>query len=123
MGEDRELSARDRQRADKEAAETKPVEGKPSEQAILPGMDFTTFILSLATSVQISLGAIPHAEGNSTGTNIPAAKQMIDAIAMLQEKTQGNLSKEEETLVEHVLFSLRMHYARIAGGEKGTGGS
>ena len=48
---------------------------------------------------------------------------MIDVIAMLQEKTKGNLSEEESRLLEQVLFNLRMHYVRVSEEEQKTGGS
>jgi hypothetical protein len=136
MGENEEFTVRDRRRADADPAQEKPsgegtTEQTPAgtgarnsgaEQASLPDVDFATFILSLATSAQISLGAIPHPETNETSTHIPAAKQIIDVIAMLQEKTKGNLTRDEQTLIEQVLFNLRMHFVRVSG-EKKTGGS
>lgn len=85
-------------------------------------LDFAAFVISLATSAQISLGAIPHPETNQPAVNFPAAKQMIDIIAMLKEKTKGNLSKDEAGLLDQVLFNLRMHYVRTVEGQKKAGG-
>jgi len=106
---------------DRTSERTAPSGG--TEQAALPDVDFATFILSLATSAQISLGAIPHPETNRISSNPPAAKQMIDVIGMLKERTRGNLTKDEETLIDQVLFNLRMHYVRVSEGTTEAGGS
>ena len=63
-----------------------------------------------------------HPETNQTAQNFPAAKQMIDILAMLQIKTKGNLTEAEEALIEQVLFSLRIHYVRTVEGQKKSGG-
>jgi len=85
-------------------------------------LDFSTFVLSLATSAQVGLGAVPHPETNKSAQNIPAAKQMIDILAILQEKTEGNLTESESALLEQVLFNLRIHYVRTVEGQKKSGG-
>jgi len=85
-------------------------------------LDFSTFVLSLATSAQVGLGAVPHPETNQTVLNFPAAMQMIDILAMLQTKTTGNLTEAEASLLERVLFSLRMHYVQAVEGQKKAGG-
>ena len=95
----------------------------PRDAGPAPELDFAAFIISLATSAQISLGAIPHPETNQPARNFPAAKQMIDMLAMLKDKTRGNLSKDEDALLDQVLFNLRMHYVRTVEGQKKSGGS
>jgi hypothetical protein len=99
--------------------------GAASRQAAdpMPELDFPAFIISLATSAQISLGAIPHPETGQPEPNIPAAKQMIDILALLKDKTKGNLTKDEDALLDQVLFNLRMHYVRTVEGQKKSGGS
>lgn len=80
-----------------------------SSQGEGPPIDFMTFVLSLSTSAFVQLGISP--EGKSTGEkNLALAKQTIDLIAMLEEKTKGNLTGEEERLLSEVLFDLRMRY-------------
>jgi len=81
-------------------------------------LDFSSFILSLASTVQVSLGAIPNPQTNLQAQNLPAAKQMINIIGMLKEKTKGNLSDDEQTLIESILYNLRMHYIRVLEGKK-----
>ncbi len=78
-----------------------------------PQIDFATFILSLSHSVLMHLGEAPHpedAEGGPSAVSLPLAKQTIDLLGLLEEKTKGNLSGEEERLFTQVLFDLRMRY-------------
>ena len=84
-------------------------EKKPSEQKI----DFPTFVLSLATSAQVHLGSIPNPVSGKTEKDLVLAKQTIDIIGILQEKTKGNLSDEEARLMEHLLYDLRMRYVEV----------
>jgi hypothetical protein len=78
-------------------------------------MDFGIFVLSLNASALIQLGETRDAQGVS-GTSLPLARQTIDILAMLEAKTRGNLSGEEERLLHQILFDLRMRYSRKAGG-------
>jgi hypothetical protein len=94
-----------------------PREAQPAEE-----LDFSTFVISLATSAQVGLGAVPHPETNQSAQNFPAAKQMIDILALLKEKTKGNLTEAESALLDQVLFNLRIHYVRVVEGQKKTGG-
>ena len=92
------------------------------EPPLLPEMDFSAFVISLASTAQMSLGAIPHPETNETAVNLQAAKQMIDILRLLQEKTKGNLSDQEGALLDQVLHTLRIHYVRTSDGQKKSGG-
>lgn len=83
---------------------------QPREKA-LPSVDFSTFVISLGTSALYHMGLVPDPQtGEPVEANLPVARQTIDTIEMLQEKTQGNLSDEEATLVRHLLTELRMRY-------------
>jgi len=73
-------------------------------------MDFSTFILSLNASALIHLGEIPDPGSKERSLNIPAAKHTIDILGILKDKTKGNLTGEEEKLLDDVLFNLRMKY-------------
>jgi hypothetical protein len=86
---------------------------KPDEDA-LPRVDFSTFILSLSHSALMHLGQAPHPETGSVEKSLPMARQTIDLIGMLEEKTRGNLSGEEERLVTQILFDLRMRYVELS---------
>ncbi len=99
--------------------EPKTVEGPGWEmheekaEAALPKMDFTTFCLSLASSAMMHLGLVPYPETGKAEKQLPLAKQTIDILAMLEEKTRGNLSPEEATLLGAVLYDLRMRYVEL----------
>ena len=73
-------------------------------------VDFASFIVSLATQAMMLLGEIPNPETNSLMLNLDAARQTIDILGMLEEKTKGNVSAEEERLMTEVLASLRLAY-------------
>jgi len=81
-----------------------------SEDSALPTIDFATFILSLSHSALMHLGEAPDPDGNKVATNLPLAKQNIDLLGLMEEKTKGNLTGDEERLLAQVLFDLRMRY-------------
>ena len=74
------------------------------------GIDFSTFILSLGSSTLILLGVVEDPIKGEKIVNLPQAREMIDLLTILQEKTKGNLSKEEGILLDNLLFDLRMRY-------------
>jgi hypothetical protein len=76
-------------------------------------IDFHTFILSLASSVQISLGLVAHPMTGQIEQDFAHAQQTIDILGMLEAKTLGNLTPEESGLLKQVLFQLRMAYVEI----------
>jgi hypothetical protein len=86
--------------------------GAPSEaaQEPLPEINFSTFIISLSTQALMHLGEIADPLSGKVNKDIPVAKQMIDIIGMLKDKTKGNLNAGEERLTEEILFDLRMKY-------------
>jgi hypothetical protein len=84
-----------------------------------PGVSFAGFILSLATSAAVHFGDIVDPDtGERHQPDLPAAHQMVDLIAMLQEKTKGNLTADEAKLVEDLLYELRMRYVTAQQGER-----
>lgn len=76
----------------------------------LPPIDFNTFVLSLSTSALVNMGAVPDPASGETHQNLPIAKQSVDLLGILEEKTRGNLTGEEERLLSQVLYELRMRY-------------
>lgn len=82
-----------------------------------PAIDFATFVLSLAASALQHMGeaGIPSGE-TDIETNLPLARQTIDTLALLEEKTRGNLDEEEGELLGSILYELRM---RLVGAERG----
>ena len=77
----------------------------------LPPMDFCLFLLSLNASALLHLGEGAADAGSEP--NLPMARQTIEMIAMIEDKTRGNLTGKEEQLLNQVLFDLRMRYARM----------
>ena len=103
------------------AAPEKPAEGAPKADAsesagvgAAPSFagpeGFSQFVLSLATSAYMQMGMIPGPDGKSMEKNLPMAKQSIDILGMLSDKTKGNLNQQEEQLMTQVLSELRMRY-------------
>jgi hypothetical protein len=80
----------------------------------LPHIDFATFVLSLSHSALVHLGEAPNPETGAVEKNLVLARQSIDLIAMLDEKTKGNLTGDEERLIGQILFDLRMRYVELS---------
>ncbi len=83
---------------------------------------FLAFVMSLATTAAVHFGDIEDPSVGKTERNLPAARQMIELLGMLQEKTKGNLDAEEHQFLDQVLYELRMRFvslAQEAGGEVG----
>ena len=76
----------------------------------LPEINFSTFVISLSTQALMHLGEIPNPGTGQVEKDFPVAKQMIDIVAMLRDKTRGNLNSSEDKLLEDILFDLRMRY-------------
>jgi hypothetical protein len=99
------------------AEEPKPVppetaqSGKEQEPDY-PPINFTNFVLSLSTSALFHFGDFPDQEGGKTEKNLPAAKQTIDILDMLNERTKGNLNENENQLIQGVLYELKLRYVK-----------
>jgi hypothetical protein len=76
----------------------------------LPAVDFATFILSLGHSALVHLGVAPDPGGGHAERDLALAKQTIDLLGILAEKTKGNLNGQEERLMEQLLYDLRSQY-------------
>jgi len=110
---DKEYKVTDRRAFDADGTPRQPEAPAPSAAdapAPLPEMDFATFVLSMATSALAHLHGIDEAGNTTQPVNLPLARQGIDILAMLQQKTKGNLSGEEERLLDHVLYDLRLQF-------------
>ena len=81
----------------------------------LPEVSLSTFIFSLSSSALVHLGEIPEPDTQHVHTDLPMAKQIIDTLGMLQEKTRGNLEPDEERLLNTVLYDLRLRYVQKSG--------
>jgi hypothetical protein len=80
----------------------------------LPSIDFSTLVLSLSHSALLHLGDAPDPITGKRATNLQLARQTIDLLALLQEKTRGNLTGAEERVIEQALFDLRLRYVEVA---------
>jgi hypothetical protein len=86
-----------------------------AQEVPLPEINFSSFLFSLSSSAFIHLGAIPDPNSGKTEKNLEVAKQTIDILGLLRDKTRNNLSPEEEILFDHLLYDLRMAYVREVG--------
>ena len=78
----------------------------------LSSIDFSTLVLSLATSAMVHMGVVPDPDGGAQEKNLPLAHQTIDTLEMLQHKTRNNLTDDEAKLLQTVLYELRMSYVK-----------
>ena len=79
------------------------------------GLSFIAFVLSLAHTTAVHLGDVPDpVSGAPSPPNLGAASQMIEILALLEQKTRGNLTAEERQLLEQVLFELRLRYVEVS---------
>lgn len=93
--------------------------GKQHRQA--PEVDFTTFVISLASSAMVHLGQVEHPDAKKAEVNLPMAKQVVDMLAMLQDKTKGNLEPDEERYLEAILYDLRLRFVDASKSHKSDG--
>ena len=80
----------------------------------LPEVNFSSLIFSLSSSALLHFGQIVDPQTGEKKEDLALAKHSIDTIAMLQEKTKGNLSDEEEKFLENILTDLRWQYVKAA---------
>jgi len=73
-------------------------------------IDFSTHVLSLASSALIALGKMPAPDGDSLPLDLETAKHLIDVLAMLETKTKGNLDEAETKLLASLIYDLRVAY-------------
>lgn len=75
-----------------------------------PEMSFETFVLSIGTAALVSLGEVDNPSTGKREKNLPAAKQHIDILEILSNKTKGNLSENEGRLLQQILYEVRLKY-------------
>ncbi len=83
---------------------------KEAESPPLPEVSFNSLIFSLSSTVFFHLGEIADPQSGKKAKDLPLAKHTIDIIAMLKEKTEGNLTEEEKKFIENILTDLRWRY-------------
>jgi hypothetical protein len=99
---------------DKEPEDTAP-DKEPEAETQLPEINFVTFIMSLNASALVNLGMVEDPATGKKVKNLPIAKQTIDILGMLAEKTRGNLTSDEENLLKNILYEIRIIYVKEKG--------
>jgi len=116
---DKRAAAETTEKEDKVKKETKAPEKEAQKEAEqpspVPEVTFSAFVYSLSTSALVHLGEIPEPITEQMDKNLPLAKQTIDILGILQEKTKGNLAQDEENLLNNFLYDLRMRYVKAMG--------
>jgi len=111
------FTIRDRRGSSQQGETAKGGSGKgeePPTSQPLPEVDFSSFVFSLSTSALLHLGEVPDPVTQTRQKDLPLAKQTIDILGMLKEKTRGNLTPAEEKLMENILTDLRWRYVHEA---------
>jgi len=115
----REETAAEPQELKPEAKAAEPRTDEPKQQAqaeaTFPELNFAAFVFSLGTAAMYHFGGFPDPVTKKAERNLEAAKQTIDILGILKDKTKGNLSDDEERLLESLLYELRMRYVRETG--------
>jgi len=82
-------------------------------------ISFIGFVISLASTAAVHFGDVENPVSGAKGQpDLLAARQMIDILTLLEQKTKGNLTAEERTVLEQVLYELRMRFVQVAAAEK-----
>ena len=86
-----------------------------------PQVTFSSLVMSLATTAAVHFGDLADpATGQTAEPNVEGARQMIEILGILQEKTKGNLDSDEATILERVLYELRMRFVEAQRDAKGS---
>ncbi len=115
--QDKEQSAESAPEVEAQAssATEEPQAAEARQEPPLPEINFSTFVVSLNASALLHLGAIEDPTTGQTNKNLSMAKQTIDILNLLEEKTVGNLSTEETNLLKNILYDLRIIYVKESG--------
>jgi len=79
-------------------------------RCVMPEVTFSTFVMSLNTSVLFHLGEIPDPESGQKTVHIDLARHAIDTLVILEQKTRGNLTDDEEELMKNILYDVKMRF-------------
>ena len=107
-----EKTTASRQEQAREKFEEASREAHKENRAPLPEATFSTFVFSLSSSALIHLGEVPDPYTQKVEPDLALAKQVIDTLGMLEEKTRGNLDPDEDRLLKSVLYDLRMRFVQ-----------
>lgn len=118
---EKEKAAKQQAAASGTAETSAPAQGTPGQ---IPPADFTTLVSSIATQALFSMGAMPDPQTGQRYTNLDIARHHIDSLTVVEEKTKGNLTEDESTMLASTLYELRQSYVQIANASRSpaTGG-
>lgn len=115
----REDSPREERVTEQPVRKSAPVpsheDSAPTSASHGEAVDFSSLIVSLATQALMMMGEVPNAEAGQGVLNLDAAKQTIDVLALLEQKTKGNLTNDEQKLMAEILTSLRLAFVKKSG--------
>lgn len=112
---DKAVAKKQEQAKTKTATATQTAE-EPDEEDIMNDENpasFVNFLSTLVTNAAASLGAMPHPVTGQKSVDLDTGKYWIDVLGMLHEKTKGNLSSQEQSLLESILGDLQMQYVHL----------
>lgn len=121
---DRESGAQESQQQTEQPAQEQTVRAGAAEEPSLerggsrspmPEVTFSTFVFSLSSSALVHLGEIPDPDSQRPQVDLPLAKQIIDTLGMLHDKTKGNLDQDEDRMLKNLLHDLRLRYVQKSG--------
>lgn len=85
-----------------------------SRAAPAPPVTFSSFVISLGSSSLMLMGEQLDPQQPPMPVNLPQAKEIIDLLSVLEDKTKGNLTSDEQTVLRDMLYALRMKYVTLA---------
>jgi hypothetical protein len=112
MSDEEKAKVKEEEANQKKVKEEYQEAARESTEMPLPEINFASFLISLSSSAFVHLGDMPNPVTGETEKNLPMAKQTIDLLGLLREKTRNNLLEEEEKLFDHLLYDLRMRYVK-----------
>lgn len=113
--EDLKVDASSEKKAKEKETMSTASESDTMKGSQLPEMNFPTFIMSMNASALVHLGVIEDPASGKKEKNLPLAKQTIDILNMIEEKTRGNLSEDEGKMLKSILYDLRIIYVKEKG--------
>ena len=108
---------REREKLEKKLDEKRKERRERAGKAELPPPDFAHFVSGIAAQTLMQLGDIENPFAGERVVDLDSARYSIDLLAMLEEKTKGNLTPDEERYLKAALHDLRMRYVEAASGE------
>lgn len=109
-----EKTAEDQKIAEEREKDKAGFTHREKEREALREMDFSAFLMSLSTSALMHLGDFEDPVSRERKVDLPLAKQTIDILGLLKDKTKGNLTSDEENLLDNLLYNLRMKFVEVA---------